>query len=304
MLCRLLTSSCSSFTCWYRSLITAHLPWARKSSPAAPALASGHRHSLQCRILLLELPVGWDLWCYRNSQYSSGWGLYPGVHHHHCQGHAWCSEQSCWLLLHELQHKMLHPLAASVSCTCSCLYPRNAHVGPNCQMPSHRMAGKKMNTIKISVFCSEIFFHLVHVVNVTEQLATCQQQQQQHLPQARVEELSPVSQEAQNWLQQASVEATHQQVTQEQNLKWLESCMVILLLKNVTGKLCQNLIIPWPVRVVKGERWHMDTQSHVDTEHLRWNHHLLVLSHCPEPDTGWNKCCSSSRPHHADSSEW
>lgn len=160
-----------------------------------------------------------------------------------------------------------------------------------------------MNTIKISVFCSEIFFHLVHVVNVMEQLANCQQQQH-HLSQARVEELSPVSQGAQNWLQQASIEATDQQVTQEQNLKLLESCMVVLLLKDVTGKLCQNLMILWPVREVRGEHWYMDTQSHVDTEHLRWNHHQLVSRHCPEPDTGWSKRCSSSRLHHADSSEW
>lgn len=62
MLCRLLTSSCSSFTCWHRSLITAHLPWARKPSPAAPALARGHRHTLQRRTCRASPSCWSSLW--------------------------------------------------------------------------------------------------------------------------------------------------------------------------------------------------------------------------------------------------
>lgn len=67
----------------------------------------------------------------------------------------------------------------------------------------------------------------------------------------------------------------------------LENCMVILLLRDVMGSLCQNLTIPLPVREVREKLWHVDTQRHVDAEHLRWNHYLLASSHCPDPDTDW-----------------
>lgn len=115
---------------------------------------------LQSCILLLELPLGWGLTYYRNSCSSSSWRLYPGAHYHHCRGLGCCSEQSCWLFLYELQHKVPCPLAASVSCTFSCLYPEDQHVRPEHWTLSHRRVGKKTtNTIKISIFCSEVFPH-------------------------------------------------------------------------------------------------------------------------------------------------
>lgn len=164
MLGRLLTSSCSSSLTWWHRSQQLNPPMARKSSSAAPALARSHRHFLQAQmqscILLLELPLGWGLTYYRNSCSSSSWRLYPGAHYHHCRGLGCCSEQSCWLFLYELQHKVPCPLAASVSCTFSCLYPEDQHVRPEHRTLSHRRVGKKTtNTMKISIFCSEVFPH-------------------------------------------------------------------------------------------------------------------------------------------------
>lgn len=203
--------------------------------PAAP--------DLQSCVLLLELPLGWGPWYHRDSQPSSSWGLCPGAHHRHCWGCGCCSEQNSWPLL----HKLLHPLATFVSCTCSCLYPKHLR-----QTLSHRMVGKKaMNTIKISTFCSGVFFPLVHAVlsgmpacrkchGAVSYLSVAASQPSR----SGIEELSPASQGGQNWLQQASAKATDQQVTEEHHLNLLENCMVILLLRDVMGSLCQILTTP------------------------------------------------------------
>ena len=63
--------------------------------------------------------------------------------------------------------------------------------------------------------------------------------------------------------------------------------MVRLLLRDVTGSLHQNLTISLPVREVRVEGWHVDTQHHANTKYMRWNPYVLASSHCPEPDTGW-----------------
>lgn len=123
---RLLTSSCSSFTWWHRSLITAHLLWSRKPPPAAQASGRGHRHSLQlqtCRAVSSFWSPSRLRLRMLQGQSVQHWGMCPVAHHHHCWRHGWYSEQSCGPLLHETQHKLLHPLATPVSCTHSCLYP-------------------------------------------------------------------------------------------------------------------------------------------------------------------------------------
>lgn len=195
----------------------------------------------------------------RDSQSSSSWGPCPGVHHHHCQRHGCCSDQSCLPSLHEPQRKLLHPLATSVNCTCSCLYPKNLHVGPNCQMLSHGTVGKKTitNTIKISTFCSRIFFPLVQAVLSGMSAHTkCHGDGAVSYLSAAASQPSPIK----GWgtesdepggkeLTATSLSKGHRSTSDRRiNLKLLENGMVMLPLRDVMGSLCQNLTILLPVR--------------------------------------------------------
>lgn len=218
--------------------------------------------------VLLELPLGRGLWCY------SSWGLCPAVHHHHCWGLGCCSEQSCWPFLHELQHKLLCLLATSVNCTCSCLYSKNVHVGPNWKTLPHRTVGKRTtNTITISTFCSkylsllstQCFLECQHTENATEQLAT-RQQQRCHLPRSTVEEFCPASQGDRTDCNKPQEKATDQQVdrrTKPEMAGKLYGC--------ITVERCDGQPVPKSDYTPASKRGQGKTLAHRHpTPHRRW----------------------------------
>lgn len=249
---RLLTSSCSSFTWRHRSLISAHLLWARKPISAASALARSHRHYLQP-------------WTYRAvSFWSSLWVKASDVTEIVGPAVAGDCALRCITTIAEDLDAVLSRVAGpfSMNCSTNCSvcwlllltalvlayilkmymwgqtgkHYHREQLGREQQtpLPSQHSAAKYL-----SLLSTQCFLECQHTENAMEQLAT-RQQQRCHLPRSTIEEFCPASQGDRTDCNKPQEKATDQQVTEEQNLKLLENCMVVLLLRDVMGSLCHD----------------------------------------------------------------